>query len=151
MMDRPIVATARGHEFLPHTADAGLRAWAPDLPALFEEAAAALGELSADVAPHAPSGIAQRIDLAAGDLPGLAFGWLGELIGLVDVRGAIAGTSVDELAREGGQWRLQAWVTLLPFGGATVRRRADVKAPTYHRLAVEQTEGGWSMTAYLDI
>lgn len=150
-MDRPIVATARGHELVPHTADAGLRAWAPDLPALFEEAAAAVGELSADIVPYAPRGIAQGIDLGAEDLPALAFAWLGELIGLVDVRGAIAAAGVEELARHGRQWRLRASATFVPFDGGAVRRRADVKAPTYHRLAVEQTEGGWSMTAYLDI
>lgn len=150
-MDRPIVATARGHELVPHTADAGLRAWAPDLPALFEEAATVLGELSADIAPDAPRGIAHRIDLAADDLPALAFAWLGELIGRIDVGGALAGTHVALLARSDREWHLRASATLIPFDGATVRRRADVKAPTYHRLAVEQTEGGWSMTAYLDV
>jgi SHS2 domain-containing protein len=150
-MDRPIVATARGHQLLPHTADAGLRAWAPDLPGLFEEAAAALGELSADIAPHAPRGIAHEIDLAAGDLPALAFAWLGELIGRIDVVGALGATHVAHLARSDGEWHLRASATHLPFDGATVRRRADVKAPTYHRLTVEQSEGAWSMAAFVDI
>ena len=50
-MERP---SPRRHEIVGHTADIGLTATAPDLPSLFEEAALALAEVSADVDPHPP-------------------------------------------------------------------------------------------------
>src|SRR3972149_4808922 len=49
-MARP---SPRRHEIVGHTADIGLTATAPDLPSLFEEAALALAEVSADVDPRA--------------------------------------------------------------------------------------------------
>jgi SHS2 domain-containing protein len=95
MRDEPAV---RGHEILAHTADAGIAARAPGLPALFEEAAAALGELAADVEPGAPRDRVP-VELTASDVVALAYDWLNELIGLADARSAaVAGTRVEELA-----------------------------------------------------
>jgi SHS2 domain-containing protein len=43
-------------------------------------------------------------------------------------------------------------VATIPFDGVLVRRRADVKAATYHRLEVAPApDGGWRLTAYLDV
>lgn len=150
----------RGHELLPHTADAGLRARALDLPSLFEEAAAALGELAADVDPGAPADEIP-VELTAGDLAGLAFAWLNELIGLADARAAaVAGARVEAVVDrpcsapvEPGERAvgLRATVALVPCDRGA-RPRLDVKSATYHRLAVERAPGGgWTLTAYLDV
>ncbi len=145
---------ARRHEALPHTADVGLRAEAPDLRALFEEAAAALAELAADVPPGA-RGVEQRVERSATDLEGLAFAWLDELIGLADAQGAaVAATTVETVEDLGGPdatWRLRAHVRLVPYGPDGARPRVGVKSPTYHRLRVEPLDGGWALTAYLDV
>ncbi len=151
-MDGPQL-TERGHELLPHTADAGLRARAADLPALFEEAAACLAELAADVDQGGAAG-EHPIELDAEDLPALAFAWLNELISLADVRAAaIAGVRVTVVTVEpaGGRVGLKATVALVPYG-RRARPRVDVKSATYHRLAVEPDPGGgWVLTAYLDV
>ncbi|HXG40657.1 MAG TPA: archease [Candidatus Limnocylindrales bacterium] len=141
----------RGHELLPHTADARLRAWAPDLAGVFEEAALALAELSADVG--APAGTGERIpiEVEAVDLPGLAFAWLNELIGLADVHGAIAGVRVEAVERTSGDgWRLRGEARFVPFDGAA-RPRIDVKSATYHGLTVEEAETGWRLMAIVDL
>ncbi len=167
-------AVPRGHRILPHTADAGIAAEGPTLEALFEEAAAAVAELSADVdaaalapgdgqaeargggaaaggsSPRAPL-VRRSVELSAPDLVGLAFAWLNECIGLVDVAGAIVGCRVFAVAEGPDGARLRASVDLVPFDGVRVRRRADVKSATYHGLAVERIPGGWSLTAYLDL
>jgi SHS2 domain-containing protein len=157
-------SVSRGHEVLPHTADTGLRAWAPDLPGLFEEAAAALAEIAADVAhvvvepgqpgeavvPGKPGDV--RVVLEARDLAGLAFEWLNELIGLSDVRhAALAGTSVGRVDATLGRHELQAVARYIDRDTPGVRPRHDVKSATFHGLAVERQAGGWSLTAYLDI
>jgi len=149
-------AVPGGHRILPHTADAGIAAEGPTLEALFEEAAAAIAELSADVEGSEPgegAGVRQRrsVELTAPDLVGLAFAWLNECIGLVDVVGAIVGCRVFAVDVGPDAARLRASLDLAPFDGVRVRRRADVKSATYHGLAVEPIEGGWSLTAYLDI
>lgn len=175
-------AVPRGHRILPHTADAGIAAEGPTLEALFEEAAAAIAELSADVDRAAPtqagegpgaagSGPAEApgsgpatgggsepgaivrrsVELSAPDLVGLAFAWLNECIGLVDVVGAIVGCRVFAVDARPDGARLRASVDLVPFDGVRVRRRADVKSATYHGLAVEPVAGGWTLTAYLDL
>ncbi len=149
------VPIRRSHRLIPHTADAGLEARAPALPALFEEAAAALGELTADVEAGPPAGRApddEDVELEAPDLPALAFTWLGELIALIDVRrSAIVGATVRSIEGSDPGWRLEGGVRLVPFDGRAVRRRDDVKSPTYHGLRVEPVEGGWRLVAYVDI
>jgi SHS2 domain-containing protein len=163
--------TARGREILPHTADTGLRAWAPDLPGLFEEAAAAVAEIAAeiptDTAVGAPGGRTgggapgggtaagageARIALDAPDLVGLAFAWLNELVGLADVRhAAFAATSVQRVDVADGGCRIEARAWFMDRAAPGVRLRHDVKSATYHGLVVEREGGTWSLTAYLDI
>jgi SHS2 domain-containing protein len=148
---------ARGHELRPHTADAAICAWAPTLTTLLEEAAAGLAELSADVEPEAvpPNGPRrERVEVRALDLDALVVAWLNELIALVDIHGALTGTRVEEAARDapGGEWRLRAEATLVPFDGRLVRRRDDVKSATYHRLAVRQgPSGAWALDCIVDV
>ena len=141
----------RRHEILAHTADVGIRAQGPDLEATFEEAAAALAELSADRDDGATPGASHPVSLQAGDLVALAFAWLNELIGLVDTRGALARAQVDDIAEAPSHWLLRGTVTLAQWDGRAARRRLDLKSATYHRLAVERIRGGWSLTAYLDV
>ena len=155
-------AASRHHELVGHTADLGLTAAAPDLPSLFEEAALALAEASADIDPSpaepgsrdAASG--EAIELEAGDLAALAYAWLNELIGLAQARGeALARTEVATVkeAPDNG-WRLVGRAWFVPFtagDGPGARARLDVKSATYHRLAVRRGRRGWRLTAYLDV
>jgi SHS2 domain-containing protein len=145
----------RGHEIIPHTADTGLRAWASDLCGLFEEAAAALAEIAADVS-QVPLSADQQdavpIILEAEDLAGLAFAWLNELVSLADVRrAALAGTSVQRVDSAPGRCGLRALARYIERDTPGVRPRHDVKSATYHGLVVEGEAGGWSLTAYLDV
>jgi SHS2 domain-containing protein len=154
-------ATARlhAHRALPHTADTGFEAVAPQLTELFEEAAAALAELAADVAPAAVEAAAgdvlppDVIELGARDLAALAFAWLNELIGRSDARRqALVRTNVEALAEDEGAWRLRGRAWFGPYDGLRVRRRTDVKSATYHGLEVAPLpDGGWRLTAYLDV
>ena len=69
-------AEGRGHASLPHTADAGLVAAGPDLAALFEEAAAALGEIAAVVDAGAEPTVWRDVATDGADLVELAYAWL---------------------------------------------------------------------------
>ncbi len=147
-----MTAAVRRHELVAHTADVGIRAQAPDLAGVFEEAAAALAELAADVEPGAPELPAEPVALAAADLAELAYGWLNELIGLADARrAALVAARIEEVAEEGGEWLLAGSVRLAAYDGQTVRPRLGVKSATYHELTVERRADGWTLAAVLDV
>ena len=148
--------SGRGHETLPHTADVGLRGWGPTMVIAFEESAIALAELTSETVAasgkvKAMSERIERVELVAADLVGLAYAWLNELVGLIDLHGALRGGRVSAVVRSDDGWILRGSAGFVPFDGVAVRRRADVKSATYHGLAVDGANGAWTVTAYLDV
>jgi len=147
----------RGHEAVGHTADARIRAWAPSLAALLEEAAAALAGLTVDAVPGTPVTAWLDVDVSAADLERLAYAWLNELIGLAEVeRGGIVAATVVGLHGGGDSsavapWRLIGRVGLHPFDASAVHALREVKAATLHGLRVGSRPGGWSLVAVLDL
>jgi SHS2 domain-containing protein len=160
----------RSHELLPHTSDVGFRAVAADPRGLFEEAATALAELSADADPGVGPSAWHRVELAADDLPGLAFAWLNELISLADLQhAAIREATVERLDRSGdgsrepcvdrgrdgdggpGPWRLSARLGLRKFSEGGLRPRLGLKSATYHGLLAQRVGAAWEMQAILDV
>lgn len=135
-------------EILEHTADVGIRAEAVDLPGVFEQATLGLLDIVGTWAPgRAP---AEQVELAvdAADLGALLVDWLGEVVYLGDSRDAVVTSlAVDEVTPRRAAGRLG----MAPRDEAVYEGGTQVKAITYHRLAVEQTEGGWSATVYVDV
>jgi SHS2 domain-containing protein len=136
-----------GFRVIDHTADAGIEAWGPDLPALFTNAALAVMTIYLD-----PGTIRTtreiKVHLAGDGLAELMVSWLNELIYLFD--------SEQLLLREFS-------FSNLDTGGveATCRgERADrerhqlhtgIKAATYHELKLLNVDGTWHATVYLDL
>jgi SHS2 domain-containing protein len=145
------------HRELPHTADAGFMAAASDLPALFREAATALSEISAEIAPGLAPSIWHAVELEAGDLPALAYAWLNELIALRDIHhAAVVAASlvqVDGPSNDGagGTWSLRGRVGLCPYIEGGVRVLREPKSATYHGLVLKRSDGCWTLRAYLDL
>ena len=152
---------------LAHTADVGIEARGPDLASVFEEAALAVAELTADRSVETPPAVdpgaararpdpqraARAVRHEASDPAALAYAWLNELVATIDIDGALADVRVTAVASaRDGRWTLEGAIVTEPFDGARVRRRADVKSATYHGLVVEPVgEAGWVLTAYLDV
>jgi SHS2 domain-containing protein len=135
-------APDRGYEILEHTADAGLRAWAPDLSGVLEQAALGL---------IAVMGIAQgevtrteRVTLEAPDGVALLVDWLSEVLFLFDARGFVP-VAVHAVAAE---WRVDAE---LSGTGEIEQAGAVVKAVTYHDAHLERTPSGYGARVYLDV
>lgn len=125
--------SVRGHRYLEHTADIGVEAWGPDLPAAFAEAATALFELMVD-----PASVAERVErrfsVGGTDLEDLLVAWLNELIADVDTDGMLyCRFEIDTLEASGLEAR--GWGE--PIDPARHRLRQAVKAATYHALLVE--------------
>lgn len=146
------------HEPLPHTADAGFRVLAADLPGLFAEAAVALAEIASEREPGAPAVLWRDVALSAPDLPALAFAWLNELISVADAEGGavVAADVIDvagaDVGRPRGEARLRARVGLRPYAEGGVRALREPKSATYHGLAVAGSPGGgWELRAFVDL
>jgi SHS2 domain-containing protein len=135
------------YETFEHTADLGLRIRAPDLHALFAEAAQCLfAAIVEDLGSIEPK---QRIDvqLAGEEREYLLFDWLNELLYRWDTEHLLFGrfeVRIDDSGLHGSAW-----------GEPLDRDRHvlshEVKAITYHGLKVEQTADGWLAEAIVDI
>jgi SHS2 domain-containing protein len=140
------VARDRGHEILEHTADLGLRVWAPDLPQLFAEGAHAL--IAIMVEGSAPADRREEVSIGAPDVTALFVDWLSEVVFLFDARAFVPEKiDVDVTA---DPWRLRGELL-----GADVDRFRQVgpavKAVTYHRADVSRTPDGFQARVYLDV
>lgn len=134
-----------GYEILEHTADVGLRARAPDITSLFEQATRGLCEIAGIW--QDGSGTPVEIDVEARDRNGLIVDWLNDVLYVHDAGNvAVCSVEVDEASEN----RARGRITVRPLGeGADTA--IQVKAVTYHQLEVRQTSTGWSATVFLDI
>lgn len=135
------------YETFDHTADLGLRIQAPDLDALFREAAEALFATIVDnldaVKPL------QRVDIT---LPGeereyLLFDWLRDLLYRFDAEHRLFSkfdVKVSDKGLTGTAWGERYDPDRHVLGH-------EVKAITYHELKVDQTPDGWLAEVIVDI
>jgi SHS2 domain-containing protein len=132
-----------GHEFLPHTADIQVAAWAPTLPALFRETALVLARI---MVPSPIIVIEREIEVVteAEDLKAALFDWLSEVLFYSDAEFFVLG-DVDVKAIEtlpGGRYRINSI-----FKGETFKKGhhlsgREVKAITYSYMEIGQDKHG---------
>jgi SHS2 domain-containing protein len=135
------------YEFFEHTADLGLRIRAPDLDALFAEAAQALfAAIVEDLAAVQPL---QHVEvrLSGSDREFLLFDWLKELLYLFDAEHLLF-SRFEVHVRDDG-FIATAWGE--PLDRARHELAHEVKAITYHGLRVEQTPDRWLAEVIVDI
>lgn len=130
-----------------HTADAGFEVTAPTLPLLFERAALALVALMADVTDVADAEHAD-VTVSAPARDELLHGFLSAVLLEVVVRHLLP-ASVDVTALGDG-------VVSARLGGIRIDRTPDalyqeVKAVTWHQLAVESRAGGFWARVIVDL
>lgn len=124
--------TARGREILPHTADTGLRAWAPDLPGLFEEAAAAVAEIAAEVPAEVRAVVASGVPGG-----GIAAGVPGDGIASgVPGGGTVVGADEDRLLLEAPDLVGLAFAWLNELVGLADVRHAALAGTSVRRVGV---------------
>lgn len=131
---------------IEHTADVGVELSAPDLPAAFERAAAAMFDVISDI-----DGVAQtwhgRVRVTGLDLENLLVRWLSELLFISESEGVLLSRfTVD---------RLDGFDLEAAVAGETLDRsrhavRVEIKAPTYHGLRIEEVRGEWLVRVIFD-
>jgi SHS2 domain-containing protein len=134
--------SSAGYQERAHTADWALDVWAPDLIGLLQQAAHGMYALM-HARLQAESREAYRFEIAAPDRETLLVTFLSELLYFTQ-RDDVAFDRFD-LTQNGD--RLRAKVE-----GAPIESLAkEIKAVTYHNLAVRETERGLEATIVFDV
>jgi SHS2 domain-containing protein len=123
--------TTTGHRLLDHTADLALEAWAPDEPALLAEVARAIAAILTDDAPIAAA-VERSLSLAADRPDERLVVWINELIFAAVTEGFVVASADVVLRDDGLDARVRGEV------GASARIATELKAATYHDLALER-------------
>ncbi len=134
-------------EFFDHTADLGLRVTAPDLNALFTDAAVGLFAMMTDDISTIRPNLTVPFTVTGSDREYLLFDWLRGLLLYADenrvlfCRFAVTVTDTGLSATAEGE----------PLDPARHQLAREVKAITYHGLKVEPTAAGWLAEVIVDI
>ncbi len=132
-----------GFEEVEHTADWALRAQGANLEELLANAAGGmLALIGAEPGPGDPK--AWPVELQASDSEALLVTWLEELLYRMETQRVTFGSMK---IRVGPGLRLAAEIEELPLG----RLGRQIKAVTYHNLAVEKSPEGLTATLVFDV
>ncbi len=135
------------YEVFEHTADLGLRVVAADLNALFAEAGHGLFAMIVENPEAIRPGRPVSIHLDGGDREYLLFDWLNELLFLFDSEHLLLSEFRVNVQPAG----LSAEARGEALDPTRHRLDHEVKAITYHGLAVKQTAAGWVAEIIVDI
>jgi len=131
-----------GFREIAHTADWELQVWAPNLSSLLEQAARGMYVLAGTRLKTGPR-LDRKIDLQTPDRESLLVEFLAELIYLGEVEGL--GFDTFDLALENEALHAQ-------LSGAPVESQIkEIKAVTYHNLAIRETERGLEANIVFDV
>ncbi len=136
-------AQAKSFEEIEHTADWAYRVRGKNLAELFIQAALGLYTL---VGMQLASGerVTRSLQLKAIDRESLLVAWLNELLYFHESEGlGFERLEIQHL----DETSIQAKVT----GATTQQWLKDIKAVTYHNLAIRETESGLEVTLVLDV
>jgi SHS2 domain-containing protein len=131
-----------GFREVEHTADWELEVWAADLPDLLEQAARGMYALAGVHLQDQPR-ISRRLSLQAGDIESLLVSFLSELLYNLELEGI--GYDQFRITLDG--LNMQAELCGAPL--ASINK--EIKAVTYHQLAVHQTKSELSVNIVFDV
>ncbi|HEV2350650.1 MAG TPA: archease [Terriglobia bacterium] len=132
---------------LEHTADVGFEAFGETREEVFAHAGQALQSLIVDLNSIVPREEIE-IQVTGADAGSLLVNWLSEILYRIDAEGRLFHdfrvTSITDRS-------LSAVSRGEPFDRARHQMNLQVKAITYHQLALVETPNGWRAQVYVDI
>ncbi|MEJ2582295.1 MAG: archease, partial [Acidobacteriota bacterium] len=132
----------QGHREVEHTADLELEVWAPDMPALIEEAARGMYGLMGVVV-SAEDRCHRQLEFSSDDGEQLLVSFLEELLIIAEA---------EDLAVDGFLFALAGGNLLARLeGGSIVSRDREIKAVTFHNLIIRETERGLQTRIIFDV
>ena len=125
-----------------HTADWELYVWAPDLAALFEQAALGMYQLAGTVLAGEPK-VFRSFELTAEDDESLLVAFLSELLYL---------SEQDHLGFDDYEITIQGTrLNVRLGGGRLLKQEKEIKAVTYHHLDIKHSAQRCEVTIVFDV
>ena len=140
---------ARRNVYQPidHTGDLGMLVFGADLHELFAHAAWGLCDLMTDAERVEPR-LSRDLAVEAIDLEDLMVRWLGELLYAYDTDRFLTVNAVFHTLEP---TRLHATLRGEPFDAERHPIDTEIKAVTYHQIAVERRDTGWQARVIFDL
>lgn len=131
-----------GFREIDHTADWALHVWAPDLNSLFEQAAIGMYSLSETELKSTPRQ-SRQLHLEDLDNESLLVAFLNELLFFgEDENLGFDSFEVDILDNK---------LSALAFGSSYVTRKKEIKAVTFHNIAIKSSDNGLGVQLVFDV
>ncbi len=138
-----MVTESAGYQEIEHTADWELHVWAPDLGALFEQAALGMSALSGTRLQDKPR-LFRSLELSAKDLESLLVSFLEELLFLSEQE-QIGFDVFDSIKLNNNRVQLRL------EGAPILSQSKEIKAVTYHNLQIRETVQGYEVNIVFDV
>lgn len=135
------------YEIIDHTADLGIVVKGGSIKELFVNAANAMTDLmvKSDIR---EKGTKRRLIVEGEDLPDLMVRWLSEILYLFNGEHKLVRTiEIDSV----NPTQLQSNVNVVSLNRSRHEILREIKAVTYHQIAVEKTPDGWEARVIFDI
>ena len=137
------------YSLFDHTADIGIEVKAPSLTALFETAGAALFDIMFESSEEVPAeAIELDLSVTADDAEMLLVRWLSELLFLYDTKAVILR---EFRVSDVSETCLKARVRGEHYNPSMHALKTEIKAVTYHQIALRRTGESWSARIVLDV
>ncbi len=125
-----------------HTADWSIRAWAEDLDCLFEEAASGMYSLM-EIQMDRSQRIGETMLLESFDHESLLVSFLNELLYKIESKGV----AFDQVSVQISEFELKAQLE----GSPITYQKKEIKAVTFHNLAIILADGRFEVTIVFDV
>lgn len=137
----------RRFKVLDHTADLGVYFYGANPEEVFVNAGLALFNLMLD-RPAGPGNQTEKIAIEGTDVEDLLVRWLNELLYIFQVQEKVAlDIKIDNFKENS----LSAVLTLTPFDLEIHGLKNEIKAATYHQIALEPIKNGWRAKVIFDL
>ena len=137
-------------EILEHTADIGIAAYGKTKREVFINAARGMFEIITGETEKLKENFYDKIKLEAGNLEGLLFAWLNELLYISETKLVILNKfEIKDLSNN----KINAEVKGTKISRLGSKIKKEIKAATYHRLEIKKDEksGIWRAQVIFDI
>lgn len=144
----------KGHSFIDHTADVGIKVWADGREALFEEAASAMLELIVNRETVQPD-INKTLRLEADNTEKLFLKWLKEILFILEKFSVVFATCRVQKIKPSNQTTNKLILTAILSGERIDPTRHDIcteiKAVTLHDFYLQEHGSVWEARVLFDI
>lgn len=137
-----LMESSAGFREIEHTADWELEVWAPDLPSLLEQAARGMYAMADTRLADGPRRKVE-LQLCSSDAESLLVAFLSELL----YYGEQERLGFDAFELTIQEYCLQGWL----HGAPIVSQTKEIKAVTYHKLAIQPTQTGLQVRIVFDV